>query len=190
MIEQKAREAAGALEAKHGLPNLVAFDPMTILALIEVVIEVIKGLVSKGQTPAQAVGILRKPGYLAAARIRVAARHATNRHFQGRPDLDAVKAKLTAAVRETGKATDETEMAEMFREVKTKMETEAMPAADRDREEYDVVGNVGELLAALKDLPPETPIGRRLGKDGEAMGEVKIAVVKPVPPPPAVVLVK
>lgn len=113
MIEDKA----AAVRAKIAPdPSLAGFDPMMIIAIIQMVMQM---LMDCGKSAAQAVRLAKKPGVVGRLRLRQIVRHAA-RHPAGRvlALADEPAAAVVAAVLEVGTETTAAEFRKMFAEAK------------------------------------------------------------------------
>jgi hypothetical protein len=64
VIEAKANNAASELAQTQGIDNSVALDPATILALLEIIMQVMKMLQNCRKTPENALLVLRNPSIM------------------------------------------------------------------------------------------------------------------------------
>lgn len=70
VVEQRAHKAAAYLNTSLGVEKVVAFDPMLIVALIGVIIQVVKMMGWCGLSPDKAMKALAKPGVLGRMVLR------------------------------------------------------------------------------------------------------------------------
>ena len=96
--EDMARRAAGLLVEQGDAAEAIAFDPLMILALLSVVVEVLKMLGWLRLSEAQSLARLKRPGPVERFFLRRAVTKAARKHFAGRKDLNRLQDSMAAAL--------------------------------------------------------------------------------------------
>ncbi len=125
MLEDKAKAAAEAMTGQ-GVDREKAFDPLVLIALLQIILEMIAALIRKNQSVEDALKYLARPSLLASARLRAAAMRIGGRTFKGRPDLTKLSGPMGKALHAVGRTTTAAEMKAVFQEAKLKFEEEGM----------------------------------------------------------------
>ena len=112
VIEEKANAVCGNM-VKNGEDKVVMFNPLFIIAVISVLIEIVKLWKDCNKKPLEAVADARSPGIL----TRWAVRRAVRKHLDDEEMEPRYAAKLSKAVLTVGAEMNEEEMAKAFAEV-------------------------------------------------------------------------
>lgn len=110
LAEAKARSAALYMQSDLNVSHAKAFDPMLILAIVSIIIQVAKMMGWCGFTPTQAVDKLRNPGIVENVVLSRVTSGVVREKFGGRPDLTALEVKIKKAIKATAARSTEDEI--------------------------------------------------------------------------------
>ncbi len=109
-IEKKASEISEQLVQVEGISHAIAFDPLLLLALIQVIISLIS-FYKKCWSEKTALASMQNPGMFERMRLRWTVSSKLQTQFQH------LKEKIIGAVRQVGNRTTEEEVTQMYKEV-------------------------------------------------------------------------
>ncbi len=118
VIESKAAEVATHMTSESNIPNKVAFDPMTIMAIIGVIVQLVQQVMACINKPKDAADRARQPRLLDHWRVRRLVRQYNWQH----PELAKDPNVVADAIVHTGRKVSDVEMEGMYAEGLKKQE--------------------------------------------------------------------
>lgn len=96
--EVLAQRAAGHLRDELGAEGAIAFDPLTLLAILSAILQAVKLFQECYMSRAQAEAKLRKPGVIGKSVLKRAVDRAFKEHCADRPELMALAPRARMAL--------------------------------------------------------------------------------------------